>query len=109
MAYLNELTIVGNVGRDAEMRYTAEGKPLTSFSVAVNENKGGESITHWFQITCWEKLAETCAQYVTKGMRVLVKGRVHLRSWVDTDGVNRSGLEVNASKVLFLSNKSENE
>lgn len=107
MANFNDLTIVGHVGRDAEMRYTPEGKAVTGFSVAVSENRGDDSVTQWFEVTTWEKLAETCGQYVVKGMQVLVKGRVYLDKWTDNDSINKSRLAVTASKVLFLSPKRE--
>jgi len=106
MANLNDLTIVGHVGRDAEMRYTPEGKPVTSFSVAVSEPRGEETLTQWFEVTTWENLAEKCNEFVTKGMQVMIKGRVYLDKWTGNDNISRSRLSVTASKVLFLSSKS---
>ncbi len=108
MANFNEVTLVGHVGRNAEMRYTDGGKAVAGFSVAVSENRGDDSQTQWFEVTTWEKLAETCNEYVTKGMQVLVKGRVYLDKWKDNDDINKSRLAVTASKVLFLSPKREN-
>ncbi len=105
MANFNDLTIVGHVGRDAEMKYTSEGKAVTNFSVAVSEPRGEETLTQWFEITTWEKLAEKCNEFVTKGMQVMVKGRVHLDKWTGNDDITRSRLSVTAAKVLFLSPK----
>ncbi len=105
MANLNDLTIVGHVGRDAEMKFTPAGKPVTNFSVAVSDRRGEETVTQWFEVTTWENLAERCNEYVTKGMQILVQGRVNIEKWVGNDNVNRARLAVNASRVLFLSPK----
>ena len=105
MANFNEITLVGHVGRDAEMRYVSENKAVTNFSVAVSEPRGEDVFTQWFEITTWENLAEKCNEYVTKGMQVLVKGRIYLDKWKGDDDITRSRLSVTASKVLFLSPK----
>ena len=104
-----EVEIIGNVGKDAEMRYTPAGVPVTSFNVAVNkkwkDSNTGEQRekTKWFRVTAWRGLAETCAQYVKQGMGVFVKGEVEAASFTDRDGNNRASLELTASKVQFLS------
>ena len=107
MANLNDITIIGYVGRDAEMKFTPEGKAVTNFSVAVSEPKGEDTLTQWFEVTTWDKLAETCNEFVKKGMQVMVKGRVYLEKWTGNDGISRSRLAITASKVLFLSPKSQ--
>ncbi len=107
MANLNDITIVGHVGRDAEMKYTSEGKSVTNFSVAVSEPRGEETLTQWFEVTVWDNLAEKCSEFVTKGMQVLVKGRVYLDKWTGNDDISRSRLSVTASRVLFLSPKTQ--
>ena len=80
-----KVIVVGNIGRDAEMRYTPTGVPVTSFSVAVNRrwnSASGEQQekTTWFRVTCWRKLAETAGQYVKKGQRILVEGEVEAQA-----------------------------
>lgn len=108
------LIIVGNVGREPEMRYTPSGQAVTSFSVATSRqytNQAGQKVeeTVWFRINVWGKLAETCSQYVHKGMKVLVEGRLIAdqnggpRIWTRQDGTPGASFEVNASTVRFLS------
>lgn len=103
---LNKILIIGNVGRDPEMRYTPNGNPVTSFSVATSRRytTQGEQReeTEWFRISAWNRLAETCNQYVTKGMKVYVEGRLSSNEWVGQDGEKRFGLEITASEVKFL-------
>lgn len=104
--------IVGNVGRDAEMRYTPTGVPVTSFSVAVNRrwnSASGEQQekTTWFRVTCWRKLAETAGQYVKKGMKILVEGEVEAQAYVDREGTARGTLELTATTFKFLSSRAE--
>jgi single-strand DNA-binding protein len=111
------LIIVGNVGRDPEMRYTPTGSPVTSFPVATNRqyNHDGETVkeTIWFRVTVWGKQAETCNEYVAKGMKVLVEGRLtpdsagNPRIWADKDGNSHANFEVTAGTVRFLSKGKE--
>ena len=115
------LTIVGNVGRDPEMRYTPSGAAVTSFSVATSRqysNNAGETIkeTVWFRITTWGKQAEVCNQYVKKGSKVLVEGRLTSdpasggpRVWKAQDGTPRASVEVTANTVRFLSSRGEGD
>jgi single-strand DNA-binding protein len=115
------LILVGNVGRDPEMRYTPSGQPVTSFSVATNRqytSNNGEQVkeTVWFRVTTWGKQAETCNQYVKKGSKVLVEGRLTPdtstggpRIWNDQSGNPRASFEVTASTVRFLSSRGESE
>jgi single-strand DNA-binding protein len=105
--------IIGNVGRDPEMRYTPQGTPVTSFSVAVSRNwtprEGGEQReeTEWFRVSAWNKLAETCNQYLTKGQRVYIEGRVSMRSWDGNDGQKHASLELSATDMMMLTPKGE--
>jgi single-strand DNA-binding protein len=103
---LNRLMIIGNLGGDPTMRYTAGGKAVTTFSVAVGRRIGtGEAQreeTEWFHIVAYEKLAEVTNQYLTKGAKVYVEGRPQTRSWEDQEGQKRSRTEVIAQQVLFL-------
>lgn len=106
------IIIVGNVGRDAEMRYTPTGVPVTSFSVAVNRrwnSASGEQQekTTWFRVTCWRKLAETAGQYVKKGMKILVEGEVEAQAYVDREGTARGTLELTATNFRFLGSRAE--
>jgi single-strand DNA-binding protein len=113
--------IVGNVGKDPEMRYTPSGQAVTSFSVATNRqytNNNGESVkeTTWFRISAWGKQAETCNQYLRKGSKVLVEGRLTCdpatggpRIWNSQDGSPRASFEINAGTVRFLSSRNETD
>ena len=108
-----QITIVGNLGNDPEMRYTASGVPVTSFNVAVNRfwtNQEGErqDKTTWFRVTAWRKLAETASQYLTKGRQVLVVGEVEDPStWTDRDGNHRASLEVTALNIKFIGSRND--
>jgi single-strand DNA-binding protein len=107
MAGLNKVMLIGNVGKDPEMRYTANGNAVTSFSIAVNRNFQGSDgerreETDWFDIVTWNKLAEICSQYLQKGSQAYVEGRLHTRSWEGQDGQKRYKTEVVAQTVLFL-------
>jgi single-strand DNA-binding protein len=107
MAGLNKVMIIGNLGQDPEMRYTANGNAVTTFSVACNRSYGGadgerREETEWFNVVTWNKLAETCSQYLQKGRRAYVEGRLQTRSWEGQDGQKRYRTEVIASTVLFL-------
>jgi single-strand DNA-binding protein len=115
------LILVGNVGRDPEMRYTPSGQPVTSFSVATNRQytaNSGETVkeTIWFRVTTWGKTAEVCNQYVKKGSKVLVEGRLTPdantggpRVWNAQDGTPRASFEVTASTVRFLSSRGDGD
>jgi single-strand DNA-binding protein len=102
-----EVTIVGHVGRDPEMRYTADGVGVCSFSVAVNMGYGDREKTVWFRVSAWRQLAETCSQYVHKGMLVLVSGSVEARAYTANDGTARASLDLNAQRVKFLSRRDD--
>jgi len=103
---LNKVMIIGNIGRDPEMRFTANGSPVTTFSVATSRifTSAGErkQETEWFTVVSWNKLAESCNQFLTKGKRVYVEGRLQTRSWEGQDGQRRSRVEIVAERVLFL-------
>jgi single-strand DNA-binding protein len=115
------IIIVGNVGRDPEMRYTPSGQAVTSFSVATNRqytNNNGETVkeTIWFRVSAWGKTGETCNQYLKKGSKVLVEGRLTAdpatggpRVWTSQDGSPRASFEVSAATVRFLSTRGESD
>ena len=107
MVSVNRMTVIGNLGNDPEMRFTPNGHAVTSFNVATNRNyttADGErrEETEWFTVVCWNKLAEQCNQYLTKGRLVYLEGRVKLTSWEGQDGQQRSRMEINADRVSFL-------
>jgi single-strand DNA-binding protein len=115
------IIIVGNLGRDPEMRYTPGGQAVTNFSVATSRKYTGSdgqlvNETIWFRISAWGKQAETCNQYLHKGSRVLVEGRLvpdnatgGPRIWTRQDGTSGSSFEVSAQTVRFLSARGEDE
>ena len=115
------IIIAGNVGKDPEMRYMPDGKAVTSFSVATNRQytaSNGEQVkeTIWFRVATWGKTAEVCNQYVKKGSKVLVEGRLTAdkntggpKIWTRQDGTTGASFEISASNVRFLSSRGENE
>jgi single-strand DNA-binding protein len=108
MAGLNKVMLIGNLGKDPEMRYTANGKAVTTFSLACGRpphtTADGErkEETDWFNIVAWEKLAELCSQFLQKGRQAYVEGRLQTRSWDGQDGQKHYMTEVVAQTVLFL-------
>ena len=102
---LNKVLIIGNLGQDPEMRFTPNGKAVTSFSVAVNSKFGEKETTEWISVVAWAKLAETCNQ-LQKGSHVFVEGRLQTRTW-DKDGVKHYKTEVVANAVHPLGQKEE--
>jgi len=107
MPSLNKIIIIGNVGGEPEMRFTPNGKPVTSFSVATNwvsTTPDGErrQETEWFNVVTFNKLAEQCNQFLAKGRLVYAEGRLRTRTWEGQDGQQHSRAEVNANRVIFL-------
>ncbi len=114
------IIIVGNLGRDPEMRYTPSGQAVTTLSVASNRQYTGSDgqpvkETIWFRVSAWGKQAETCNQYLRKGSKVLVEGRLNPdanggpRIWTAQDGTPRASFEVTAGTVRFLSSRAEGD
>ncbi|MEP7198521.1 MAG: single-stranded DNA-binding protein [Chloroflexota bacterium] len=104
---LNKVMLIGNLGRDPEMRYTPSGKPVTAFSLAVNRSwttADGErrDETEWFNVVAWSELAEVCNKFLRKGERVYIEGRLQTRSWESPDGQKHSRTEVVAHELLML-------
>lgn len=104
---LNKAMIIGNLGRDPEMRYTPSGQAVTQFTVAVNRNyrdTNGEwqEETEWFRVVAWAQLAERTAEYLRKGRKVYVEGRLQTRSWEDQNGQKRYTTELIANTVTPL-------
>jgi len=107
MPGLNKVMIIGNLGKDPEMRFTANGSSVATFPVAVSRQvPSGEGErreeTEWFSVVAWNKLAELCNQYLQKGRKVYVEGRLQTRSWDAPDGTKKYRTEVIAQEVQFL-------
>jgi single-strand DNA-binding protein len=107
MAGVNKAILIGNLGRDPELRYTQSGQAVVNFTLATSENwndKSGERVerTEWHRIVVWGKVGEVCAQYLSKGRTVYVEGRIQTREWEDKDGNKRNTTEINAQTVQFL-------
>lgn len=117
--YLGNLPIIGHLGRDPEMKYTSAGRPVTNFSVAVNRqysSANGETVkeTYWFRCTAWDKQAEVCNQYLKKGSKVFIEGRLNAdpasggpRIWTKQDGTPQASFEVTIVTIKFLDGKSD--
>ena len=104
---MNKMTVIGNLGRDPEMRYTPSGQAVTNFSVATNykyTTSDGEprEETEWFRVSVFGKQAEVCNQYLSKGRKVYVEGRLKSSTYQTRDGETRFSLEINASDVRFI-------
>ena len=103
----NKIILVGNLGKDPELRYTPQGTAVCSFTMATNEkrrDKSGEfqNIATWFKVTLWGNQAETASKYLAKGRPVYIEGRLRIEEWTDRDGNNRQSLEVNGTDMQFL-------
>jgi single-strand DNA-binding protein len=108
----NKVILVGNLGRDPELRYTPQGTPVCSFTMATNErrkDKSGEmqDQTTWFRVTLWGRQAETASQYLTKGRQVYIEGRLRVEEYTDRDGKPRHSLEVNATDMQFIGGRAD--
>ena len=104
---LNKVMIIGNLGRDPELRYTPNGTPVVSFSVAVDRQwttSSGErrEATEWFNVVAWRELAEICKQMLSKGRLVYVEGSLQTRSWEGADGQRHYRVEVVADQMTLL-------
>ncbi len=112
MGNLNKVLIIGNTGRDAELRYTANGTAVSDFSMAVNSRRRSQSgdwedETEWFQVVLFGDRAERISQYITKGKQLYVEGRLRTRNWDDDQGVRHYRTEVIANNVEFLDRRGE--
>jgi single-strand DNA-binding protein len=112
MASVNKVILVGNVGRDPELRYTQGGQPVASFSIATNErfkDKDGnwKDRTEWHRIVAWGRLAEICGEYLRKGRQVYVEGRIQTRDWEDKEGNKRQTTEIVILGMQMLGSRGE--
>ena len=108
MASVNKVILVGNLGRDPELRYTPGGQPVANFSIATSESwnkkdgSGKEERTEWHRIVAWGRTAELCAQYLAKGRTVYIEGRLQTREWENKEGQKQRTTEVIAISVQFI-------
>ena len=107
---LNKAILIGNLGRDPEVRYTPGGLAVANFSMATSEtwtNKEGEkeTRTEWHRIVAWGKLGEICGEYLSKGKQIYIEGRIQTREWEDKEGNKRYTTEITASQMLMLGSR----
>ena len=107
---VNKAILVGNLGRDPEMRHTGSGRAVTTFTVATNYTRRGDSgsveETEWHNVVTWGKLAEICDQYLEKGRKVYIEGRIQTRSWDDEKtGMKRYMTEIHANEMVILDSR----
>ena len=112
MASLNKVMLIGNLGKDPEVRFTASGQAVASFSLATSEKFKGktgewEERTEWHNITLWGKLAEIAGEYLSKGKTVYIEGRLQTRKWQDKSGNDRYTTDIVGDKMQMLSAKGE--
>ena len=112
MASLNKVMLIGNLGKDPEVRYTAGGTAVASFSLATSEkfkSKDGqwEEKTEWHNITLWGRTAEIAGEYLAKGRTVYIEGRLQTRKWTDKEGKDRYTTEIVGEKMQMLGGKGE--
>jgi single-strand DNA-binding protein len=112
MSY-NKITLIANLGREPELKYTPQGQTVCELSVATNEKRkgsNGEQIqeTTWFKAILWGKQAEALAQYLYKGQQVYLEGRLRLREWTDKEGRTRTNLEISVTEIQLLGNRADN-
>jgi single-strand DNA-binding protein len=107
MGSVNKVILVGNLGRDAELRYTPGGAPVATLNMATTEvwnDKGGQrqEKTEWHRVVLWGKTAESLNEYLTKGKQIYVEGRLQTRQWDDKDGNKRYTTEIRGDRVVLL-------
>ncbi len=112
MAGVNKVILIGRLGKDPEVRYTGNGTPVASFTIATSEswtNKDGEreERTEWHRIVAWRKLAEICGEYLAKGKQVYIEGRLQTREWEDREGMKRWTTEITAQNMQMLGSQGD--
>ncbi len=107
MAGYCKIILIGNLGRDPEIRYTADGLAVANFNIAVNEKIKGEERTQWYRITAFRKLAEICGEYLSKGKQVYIEGKLQANEWTDPEGNKKFFLDVVASEMRMLGTKGD--
>ena len=115
MSGINKVIVIGNLGKDPEVRYTQDGTPVCNFNVATSDEwkdkRSGEKRerTEWHNIVAWNKLAEICGEYLAKGRKVYIEGKLQTRKWETSTGETRYTTEIVASDVQFLGDRSGKE
>ena len=109
---VNKVILVGNLGRDPEMRHTQQGRAVANFTIATNErwkDRDGQQQerTEWHRIVVWDRLAEICVEYLAKGRQVYIEGRLQTREWEDKEGNKRYTTEIVASTMQMLGRRGE--
>lgn len=109
---VNKVILIGNLGRDPELRYTSSGQPVANFTLATNRqwtDREGQTQqeAEWHRIVAWGKLGEICHQYLTKGRQVYIEGRLQTRTWEDRDGQQRRSTEIVANQMVMLGSPGE--
>ena len=104
---VNKVILVGHLGQDPELRYTAKGNAVISFSIATNRDfkladGSKKEETHWHRCTLWGKRAEAVAKYLVKGARIYLEGELHMKNWVDKEGQSRKSAEILVDEIRFL-------
>jgi single-strand DNA-binding protein len=112
MAGLAKAIIIGHLGRDPELRYTPSGKAVATFSVATSRSYTGndgerQEETEWFRVQAWGRLSEVCNQYLRKGSKIFVEGRLSTNRWTDREGLMRFDVRVTATEIQMLDRKPE--
>jgi single-strand DNA-binding protein len=111
---VNKVILIGRLGKDPELKYTPSGAPVAKFSIATDEvfkNRAGEQQkrTEWHNIVAWNKLAEICGEYLTKGKQVYIEGSIQSRQWEDQSGNKRTSYEIVARQMTMLGSRSDSE
>lgn len=111
---LNKVQIIGNLGRDPEMRYTPSGSAVTNFTVAVNRPRRGPDgntvdETEWFRVVLWDKLAETANEFLRKGRTVYIEGRLQSRKYTDKDGAEKTSVEIVGNEMILLGSREDGQ
>ncbi len=114
MSSVNKVILIGRLGRDPEIKYTPSGAPVAKFSIATDEvfkDRSGEQQkrTEWHNIVAWNKLAEICGEYLTKGKQVYIEGSIRSRQWEDQQGNKRTSYEIVAREMRMLGSKADSE
>ena len=111
---VNKVILIGRLGKDPEVKYTPSGAPVAKFSLATDEvfkDRSGEQQkrTEWHNIVAWNKLAEICGEYLTKGKQVYIEGRIQSRQWEDQAGNKRTAYEIVAREMKMLGSKADSD
>jgi len=110
---INKVILIGNLGRDPEIRYTQDGTAVANFTLATTESwtKDGERTEHteWHKIVAWRRLAEICGEYLHKGKQVYIEGRIRTRKWQDRDGNDKYTTEIEALNMQMLGRRGEDD